>query len=351
MAEVTSGPAPYIYVSTRLRVRKAKLLRAEDYLRMLNMSLPEITRYIEELEYKTEIDELAPSFSGVDLIEVALSWNLAKEFQQVLALTPGAMAGFTAEYLRRWDIANLLTILRGRIQGFRPGKIKEVLIPAGSLDRAALDRVVAEESADRIAEALRGTRLYPVVERELPAAVESGSFARLENELYKQYYAELIKQARAGIKGGAEFLQYIQLEIDITNMQNLWRLRAGGAVEEIRDYMIPGGRIPVEELARLGSAESVDEIVDSLKKRTNLAPLQEALEELRCGCSVRQIESRLTRFKLDQMDRMSRRYPFSISPVLVYLERKRYEVYNLRAIARGKAANLAPERIQEYLVI
>jgi V/A-type H+-transporting ATPase subunit C len=51
------------------------------------------------------------------------------------------------------------------------------------------------------------------------------------------------------------------------------------------------------------------------------------------------------------MDRMSRRYPFSISPVLVYLERKRYEVYNLRAIARGKAANLAPERIQEYLVI
>ena len=351
MAEVTSGPAPYIYVSTRLRVRRAKLLHAEDYLRMLNMSLPEITRYIEELEYKTEIDELSPSFSGVDLVEVALSWNLAKEYQNVLAMTPGAMAGFTAAYLRRWDIANVLTILRGRTQGFRPGKIKEVLIPAGSLDRTILDRVVAEESPDRIAEALRGTHLYPVVERELPAAVESGSFARLENELYKEYYVDLIKQGRAGIKGGTEFLQYIQLEIDITNMQNLWRLRAGGAVEEIRDYMIPGGRIPIEELVRLGSAESVDEIVDSLKKRTNLAPLQEALEELRCGCSVRQVESRLTRFKLDQMDRMSRRYPFSISPVLVYLERKRYEVYNLRAIARGKAANLAPERIQEYLVI
>ncbi|MEN6343219.1 MAG: ATP synthase A1 subunit C, partial [Methanospirillum sp.] len=40
MADVTTGPAPYIYVSTRLRVRKAKLLHAEDYLRMLNMSLP-----------------------------------------------------------------------------------------------------------------------------------------------------------------------------------------------------------------------------------------------------------------------------------------------------------------------
>ncbi len=351
MAEVTSGPAPYIYVSTRLRVRRAKLLRAEEYNRMLNMSLPEITRYIEELEYKTEIDELAPSFSGVDLVEVALSWNLAKEYQNVLALTPGSMAGFTAEYLRRWDIANVLTILRGRLQGFKPGKIKEVLIPAGALDRTVLDRIVTEESPERIAEGLRGTHLYQVVERELGPAVESGSFARFENELYKQYFADLIRAARAGIKGGSEFLQYIQLEIDITNMQNLWRLRAGGAIEEVRDYLIPGGRIPVDELNRLATAETVDEIVDSLKKRTNISALQDAIEELRCGCSVRQIENRLTRFKLEQMDRMSRRYPFSISPVLVYLERKRYEVYNLRAIARGKAANLAPERIQEYLVI
>lgn len=351
MADVTGGPAPYIYVSTRLRVRKAKLLRPEDYLRMLNMSLPEITRYIEELEYKTEVDELSASFSGVDLIEVALSWNLAKEYQNVLSLAPGTMHAFTAAYLRRWDIANVLTILRGRTQGFRPGKIKEVLIPAGSLDRVALDRLVVEESPERILEGLRGTTLYPVVQRELAGALETGSFARFENELYKQYYANLIRVARSGIKGGYEFLQYIQLEIDITNMQNLWRIRSGGAVEETREFMIPGGRIPIDELVRLGSAESVDEIVDSLKKRTSLAPLQDALEELRCGCSVRQIESRLTRFKLDQMDRMSRRYPFSVSPVLVYLERKRYEVYNLRAIARGKAANLPPERIQEYLVV
>ena len=41
-----SGPAPYIYVSTRMRVRKAKLIPREEYLRMLNMGLPEFTRLI-----------------------------------------------------------------------------------------------------------------------------------------------------------------------------------------------------------------------------------------------------------------------------------------------------------------
>ena len=44
MAEMTGGPAPYIYVGTRLRVRKSKLLPKEEYMRMLNMGIPEITR-------------------------------------------------------------------------------------------------------------------------------------------------------------------------------------------------------------------------------------------------------------------------------------------------------------------
>ena len=93
--------APYIYVCTRMRVRKAKLLPRDEYMRMLNMSIPEITRIIEETEYKQEIDELGTTFKGIDLIEVALSWNLAKEYQKIQEITPGTLKAFTRAYLRR----------------------------------------------------------------------------------------------------------------------------------------------------------------------------------------------------------------------------------------------------------
>src|SRR5271157_6459906 len=106
MTQMRGIKASYIYVGTRMRVRKSKLLPMEDYLRMLNMSVPEITRSIEELEYKREIDELSGSFSGIDLLELALSWNLAKEYQRVLAITTGTIREFTEAYLRRWDIQN-----------------------------------------------------------------------------------------------------------------------------------------------------------------------------------------------------------------------------------------------------
>ena len=122
MVAVKSVFAPYIYVCTRMRVRKSKLIPREEYMRMLNMSLPEITRIIQETEYKQEIDELSPVFKGIDLIEVALSWNLAKEYQKILEITPGNLKQFTRSYLRRWDIQNVLTILRGKMQGEKVGR-------------------------------------------------------------------------------------------------------------------------------------------------------------------------------------------------------------------------------------
>ena len=220
----TTGPAPYIYSSTRMRVRKSKLIRHDEYMRMLNMSLPEIIHAIQEMEYKAEIDEIASSFCGLDLIEEALSWNLAKEFQNVLGIMPGAIKKFTASYQQHWDIYNVLTILRGKTQGVRAGKIKEVLIPAGSLDRVILDRLLAEDSPERIVEGLTSWSLYPILEREFSAAMEKGTFGDLENELFKAYYVYVLKQTASGVKGGKPFRDYLKLEMDRLNIKRVFSL-------------------------------------------------------------------------------------------------------------------------------
>jgi len=350
MAEVRAGPAPYIYVCTRMRVRKSKLLPKEEYLRMLNMGLPEITRSIEELEYKREIDELSSSFHGIDLIEIALSWNLAKEYQAIIAITPGTLKAFTQAYLRRWDIQNILTILRGKRQGLKPGKIKEILIPAGELDRVFLDRLLIEDSPERIVEALKGKKLYPVVVKEFPAAVQNNSLSHMENELYKDFYQNLISDANA-MKGGKLFLNYISLDIDITNIKNLFRLRMDTFEEDAREMMIPGGTFTVEELQKLHSIPDQNEFIDALMARVRVKTLLAVLDTLRGDKPIREIEIDLIRVQIEQMEKMAKLNPFSIHPILVYLEKKKYEVFNLRAIARGKESKLPTDRIKGYLVM
>jgi len=90
-------------------------------------------------------------------------------------------------------------------------------------------------------EALRDWSLFRVLSREFPAANQSGSFARMENELYKEFYAGLISLAQSGFKGGSLFLDYILLDIDLTNIRNLFRFRSDEFAEDARESMIPGG--------------------------------------------------------------------------------------------------------------
>lgn len=352
------GPSPYIYVGTRLRVRKTKLIPREEYIRMLNMGLPEITRIIQETEYKHEIDELAPSFSGITLIEVALSWNLAKTFQNVLVILPGSLQQMTRSYLRRWDIQNVLTILRGKDQGLSANRIKEVLIPAGELDREFLDRMLLENSQERIVESLKRWRLYPVLAREFPVFTETGSFSHLENELYKQFYAEVLIDARGGVRGGRQFLDYIRSDIDFRNLQNLLRIRTQreGTRGDVREFMIPGGSLTPEELQQLNTIEELDEFISTLRRQVHNKPLLSVMEEsMRRGAlqegRLYENEIALIRIQLKQMEFMSRMHPFSIWPIIAYLELKKYEIFNLRAITRGKEANLPPDRIRNYLVM
>jgi len=351
MVAVKSVFAPYIYVCTRMRVRKAKLIPREEYMRMLNMSLPEITRIIQETQYKQEIDELSTVFGGIDLIEIALTWNLAKEYQKILEITPGNLKQFTQSYLRRWDIQNVLTILRGRMQGEKTGKIKEILVPAGSLDRVMLDRLLAEDSPEKIIEVLKGNRIYTVLSREYPATKESGSFSRMENELFKQFFAEIITEAESGIKGGKQFLDFIRFDIDIRNIKTLFRLRADTFEEDARDMYIAGGVLSAAEFANLNTIKDQAEFIDLLKTKIRNNLLISLLDELKSEKAIRDVETRLTRVQLEQMERISKRNPFSIHPILVYLEKKKYEVFNLRALARGKESKLSSERIAEYLVV
>src|SRR5690606_38655723 len=66
---------------------------------------------------------------------------------------------------------------------------------------------------------------------------------------------------------------------------------------------------------------------------------------------VHEVEMAVTHMRLDQMERISKMHPFSVLPILVYLERKKYEVFNIRAIARGIDFGVPTEEIQRYLVI
>jgi V/A-type H+-transporting ATPase subunit C len=114
---------------------------------------------------------------------------------------------------------------------------------------------------------------------------------------------------------------------------------------------ISGGVFSVADFVSLHALRDQNEFIDMLKTKIRQKSLIILLDELRSEKTVRDVENRLTRVQLERMEHLSKRNPFSIYPILVYLEKKKYEVFNLRALARGKESKLPSEKIALYLVV
>ena len=343
--------APYIYVCTRMRIRKAKLLPKEEYMRMLNMSISEITRIISETEYKQEIDELGNTFKGIDLLEVALSWNLAKEYQQILDITPGTLKQFTRAYLRYGISRTCSPSCAGSRRVKRPAGSRKFSFPPAAWTRlcstGSLPRTTRIGSSKPSKDG-GSTRCLPRDTRRQRSQVLLPVW---KTSLYKQFYAELIADASGGISGGSQFLAFIRLDIDVKNILTLFRLRADKIQEDTKEMYIAGGTITATDFTALNAIQDYREFVDQLRAKVRTGPVVELLKGLETEGPVHEIASLLVRVQMEQLEKLSKRNPFSIYPILVYLEKKKYEVFNLRALARGKESKLPSDTIGKYLVM
>src|SRR3989338_10216022 len=106
------GFYPYTYVRTS--VMKSLLFKKEDYHKMLKMGFNEIAKFFQESHYQKEINELAREHSGADLLELALNKNLAASFKKLIRISSYELGLLISEYIKRKDIEDIKTILRGK---------------------------------------------------------------------------------------------------------------------------------------------------------------------------------------------------------------------------------------------
>ena len=142
-------PVKYAYITGRVRAMKTKLIPAEMYPRMMNMEMSEIARYLEETQYKEEIDALAKDYSGVDLIEHATFDNMAKTFRKLAEVSIDEPSFLILEYLRRWDVWNIKTLLRGKFSGASDTEIMKYLVPAGELSPEHLEELAKKDGQSK----------------------------------------------------------------------------------------------------------------------------------------------------------------------------------------------------------
>ena len=343
----------YEYVIARVRSRRASLFDDDDYRKLVRMGTSEIARFMEETEYETEMNALGARHSGVDLVEYALNRNLAKHFDDLLRWSEGALYDYIARYLRKFDVWNVKTVIRGLYADAESADVEDDLIRAGEFSETRTDQLLSADSIEAVVELLDDTIFGDSLAEAFEVYEAEHVLVPLENAVDRAFYETLL----SGLPTNPEvdspkglYVEFLQTEVDFRNLRNALRLARSGADIDPAEYYIDGGSLFDEQsLAQLSA--NVDGLVETVRESSYGDDLDQALNALETADNLIEFERALDAALLEYADTLSRRYPLSVCPVLSYILAKEREVDNIRAIARGREAGLGPDEIERELVI
>ena len=336
----------YPYVTARVRARRAALIPQETYARLLQMEIPEIARFLGEREYKAEMVALGARYSGVDLIERAMSRNLTRTYNDIYEFCEGQLKAVVGRYLDRYDLQNIKTIVRAKTYGATAEEVEEDLVPAGSLSLEFLRELVGAPTLEDAFRRLDGTIYAEALEG--PAS-EVKNWAAWEDRVSRIYYTELLQSVPPSTDANRLMRQFIEREIDIVNLKTLLRVWAAKAAFD-RAIFLPGGYEMTE--AELGEMVRLDKAALMARLRAysfydDIAGDLERVEATGVGALLRKVE----KVHLIEATKYSHLHPLSILPILDYILRKDREVQNIRLIARGRESGLSTDVIRALLVV
>ncbi|OLD90476.1 ATP synthase A1 subunit C [Euryarchaeota archaeon 13_1_20CM_4_64_14] len=339
----------YPYVTARVRAKKAALLSPDVYERMLQMEIPQIARVIGEGAYKAEVLALASRASGVDLIELATSRNLAAVFTQIIGFSEGELRQMIGWYLDRFDVQNIKTIVRGKTFGAPPTEILEDLVPAGSMKESFLQALVELPTLDEAFDRLEGTIYAQALASLGKRASEVERWNEWEDRLTQLYYQNLLFVVPERTEGTRLMREFVRREVDIVNLKTLLRLWASKATLPYDPFIAGGLEIPKDELAEMIPMD-LNALTARLRDYALTEDLSSRLKDLQ-ALGVGQLVRSVEKLHLLEAGHYAHVHPLSVLPILDYIVRKEREVQNLRIIARGKESALPSEVIRDLLVV
>ena len=339
----------YPYVTARVKAKRALLLPKETYDRLLVMEIPEIARFLGEREYKAEMVALGARVSGVDLIEDAVTQNLAKVYTQIYEFSEGSLRAMVGRYLDRYDLENIKAIVRGKVYNASKEEVLGDLVPAGSFERDFLEKLVNMEDLEQVFEALEGTIYASALKTLGKPASQVKNWAAWEDRVSQLYYADLLTSIPPSTEPNRLMRQFVRREIDLVNLKTLLRAWDAKAKFEREIFLDGGDELDVEtlhELVGLDKPELVKRLAD-YSFYENIASDLDKLEETGIGALMRRVE----KVHFLEAARYAHMHPLSILPILDYIVLKDREVQNIRIIARGKESGLSMDVLRELLVV
>ncbi len=336
----------YGYANARIRALKSCLLDRQDYEGLIAAANGgALIQLLVRTAYKPDVEAALVRYQGIRCVTDALHRNVMRTVGSLRRFFDGRARELVEMLTARWDLFNLIAILRGQARGVAAEEILSVLVPAGILTETELSELVQQPTIQATSELMLTWRLAFAGAVAEALRVSGGELASVESRLFQIRFRDAL--VRLGTETNDELVrEMLESEIDVANLALLLRLaplRRQTALApprsssvDMREMLVPGGSLPLYFLAEFAEAAEVEALVGRVADVPYGQALRQRLEQYRQSGDVTVLERALEKLLALKGIRMFHRDPLTIGIAIGYLWAKTTEAANLSVISQGK---------------
>jgi V/A-type H+-transporting ATPase subunit C len=357
--------ADFVYGNTRLRARKSELLAAREYEALLGRDVEGILEALADTDYRRELEAALAISGDRRALHEALRHALARALAELRAFYEGRARELVDLLLSRYDLHNLLALLRGSVRGEPAEHVLANVFPLGTLGGAAGQEIARQAEPERAVDLLLTWRLPdPALAGALAAAwpeyERTEDLAALEHALSTRYALRLDDRLHAAGPDAEPLRTLVAREHDAINVLIVLRLRFALQLDELSALPPPqeggrflaGGTIRDEALeAALRQptrAEAVVRLVEAARREEWRTPLERIAAGGDLPTLQRELEVRRVRWAVG---RFLTGDPLGIDIPIAYTAAKENEVRNLRLLGEGAAGGVPTSALRAQLIV
>jgi V/A-type H+/Na+-transporting ATPase subunit C len=348
----------YDYLNARVRGMSTDLLSRDFYEQVLaawteSMLLDALlgSSYAPDLQEARGRHASAPVSQA---IEAAVRSNAASVFARLMSAAPPEPRRLLAILLNRWDVANVISLLRARLAGAGPPEALAAVLPLGELGEAQLGELAAENDVESLADAL--TTWKQPIGYEMRRAIRECAVPHhpraLERALHRAYFTWALAQLRQDEPAQALVRDCVCRQIDIVNVITiLTMIRGRPEGGDERPEVIERGLLDEKFLLELRACDSMEAAFEALAA-TYFAPgVEKGILTYGQSQSLGVMERFLEAVTIERACRLFRQDLLGMAVPLGFIWRKYSECVNLRLLARGALFKMPANMVRLELVI
>jgi V/A-type H+-transporting ATPase subunit C len=346
----------YDYLNARIKGMHSNLLRREFYEQILaNQGIAPLVDALLSSPYSRHIRLALERDRSVSGIEWGLRRNLFETFEKVRALAAPKPRLLLDIQFRRWDIQNIITIIRGKAAGLLPEEILTGVFPAGELGDVELEELAAEDNVRTVIDTLMAWdfpfafQLRKVIRKHASQL----DFASLESEFMRIFFAWVMDNLEVEDENHLLLRSHIRNQIDLVNVKNvLWALSQSQASRR-SEHIVPirGGRVTARMLSAIEKSSSLEMgfeiLADTYFRRAIDRGILAFGESRRLAVMERSLDIEI----VETGCKMFRADPLGIGVPMGYVWRKYNEFMNLRILLRDNSFGKPEPAIREELFL